>query len=217
MVKGAIFDLDGTLVHSLPDLHDSMNAMLRFYGYPEIDEAAVRRNIGCGAAEFVLRSLPSHARDRAAECRKKYGEIYAAGGSPKTALFPGIADVLRALKAEGVRLAIVSNKPHKNTLQVYEKYLSDFDFDFVYGQQPGGSTKPDPEGTLACLAALGLRPEEAAFVGDGETDAETAIRAGTHGVSVLWGYRSEAELRAAGARLFARDAAELYDILFRID
>lgn len=213
MVKGAIFDLDGTLVHSLPDLRDCMNAMLRKFGYPEITEAETMRNIGRGAREFVLQSLPAEARGREEECRRAYAEIYAASGSPKTALFPGIPELLTRLSSAGVKLAVVSNKPQRNTEQVYEKYLSAYAFDYVTGHRPGTEIKPDPASTFACLAALGLEPGETAFIGDGETDAQAALRSGTLGISVLWGYRTREELAAAGATRFARTPAELFDIL----
>lgn len=213
MIKGVIFDLDGTLLHTVPDLHDCMNAMLRHFGYPEITENDTRRFIGHGAREFVLQSLPPEARGMEKECLKFYGEYYEQSGSPKTALFDGVDELLKKLTADGVKLAIVSNKPQRNTEDVYRKYLSAYNFAYVTGHVKGVEVKPDPTLTLDCIQKLGLKKEETVFVGDGETDVQTAIRAGIKGISVLWGYRDKAELIEAGATHFVETASQLYQAI----
>lgn len=213
MIKCVIFDLDGTLLHTVPDLHDCMNAMLRHFGYPEITESDTRRYIGHGAREFVLQSLPPEAKGREKECLKFFGAYYEKSGSPKTALFDGIDQLLKKLTADGVKLAIVSNKPQRNTEDVYRKYLSAYNFAYVTGQVKGIEVKPDPTLTLDCIQKLGLNKEETVFVGDGETDVKTAIRAGIKGISVLWGYRDQSELEDAGATRFVENTQQLYQVI----
>ncbi len=213
MIKGVIFDLDGTLLHTIPDLHDCMNATLRHFGYPEITESDTRRFIGHGARDFVLQSLPPKARDKEKECMEYYNEYYENSGSPKTALFDGVDTLLKQLTADGIKLAIVSNKPQRNTKDVYRKYLSAYDFSYVSGQVNGVDVKPDPALTLRCIEKLGLKKEQTVFVGDSETDVQTAINAGVVGIAVLWGYRDKKQLAEVGAKRFAESPRALYEMI----
>lgn len=213
MVKAVIFDLDGTLLNTYPDLHVAMNAMLKEFSLPPISEAEVKSYIGYGARQYVQSAIPESMWDRTDECLAAYNRIYDGGGSPLTRLYDGIDGLLKELKKLGLKLVILSNKPQPSTDEVYAKYLKDYDFDYVYGQRPGFETKPSVQPTLFVLKELGLRPEEAVFVGDGETDMQTAINSGVAGIGVLWGYRSKEQLEKAGGKYFAASAGELLSLI----
>ncbi len=211
--KLVIFDLDGTLLDTSGDLCDAMNAMLEFYGFPHITVEQAKAYIGNGAKNFVIRSLPVGCEIPIEECLKKYNEIYNSSGSPKTALYDGIDVLLKNLKMDGAMLAIASNKPQPSMDEVYKRYLKQYDFDYVYGNRPCFAHKPDKECGEFILNELGVLPENAVVVGDGETDVRFAENLGCTGIAVTWGYRDKKVLTDAGAKIFADSASELYDII----
>ena len=128
-------------------------------------------------------------------------------------MFDGVAEVLTELKKRGYKLVILTNKPQETTDTVYENHLKRFGFDKVVGQSGQVKCKPDKTATLAILNELGVLPENAYFVGDGETDVMTSINAGTNGIAVLWGYRSKKALEDAGATVFAGTPWDILDFV----
>ena len=214
MEKAVIFDLDGTLLDTLDDITDCINAMLKSFGYPATDRERVRAIIGSGAKKLIADALPEKVSDEEFVKRlEEYNRIYNASGSPKTKPFDGIKEVVGELKKRGYKLAVLSNKPQPSTDKVNEKYLKDFGFDGVFGQSEKIKCKPDPAGALYVLNRLGVKPENAYLVGDGETDVLAAINAGITSVSALWGNRTKAQLSAVGGRLFAETPKDVLDII----
>lgn len=214
MQKAVIFDLDGTLLDTLDDIADSINAMLNEFGYKAIDKERVRAIIGSGAKKLIADALPVKVSDEEFITRlETYNRIYNASGSPKTKLFGGIKEVLAELKKRGYKLAVLSNKPQHSTDKVAEKYLQGLGFDFIAGQSDKIKCKPDPAGALYVLQELGVKPENAYLVGDGETDVLAAINAKITGVCALWGNRTRAQLLAAGGKIFAETPADVLKII----
>ena len=214
MNKAVIFDLDGTLLDTLDDIADSINGMFNEFGYKAIDRERVRKIIGSGAKRLIADALPERLTDEEFVKRlEAYNRIYNASGSPKTKLFDGIAEVVTELKNRGYKLAVLSNKPQHSTDKVAEKYLNGLGFDFIGGQSEKIKCKPDPSGALYVLDKLGVRPENAYLVGDGETDVMAAINAKITGVCALWGNRTEEQLRAAGGSLFAAKPSDILKII----
>lgn len=214
MDKAVIFDLDGTLLDTLDDIADSINGMLNEYGYESIDRERVRAIIGSGAKKLIADALPEKLSDEEFVKRlETYNRIYNASGSPKTKLFGGIKEVLSGLKKRGYKLAVLSNKPQHSTDKVAEKYLQGLGFDFIGGQSEKIKCKPDPSGVLFVLNELGVKPESAYLVGDGETDVLAAISANVKGVCALWGNRTKAQLQAVGGTLFAETPADVLKII----
>ncbi len=214
MNKAVIFDLDGTLIDSLPDIAEYVNLTLKFFGEKEIPYDDIRQYIGNGAKNLIKRSFGNKlSEEDLAERLKFYNEKYTASGSPKTKLFDGIKELLVKLKEKGYKLGILTNKPQETTEGVYETYLNTFGFDKVVGARSGVKIKPDPAALNQMLYELNVKPENAYFIGDGETDAQTAINAGIKGVSVLWGYRDKDQLLDAGAKVFAKTPEELFNII----
>ena len=211
--KAVIFDLDGTLLDTLNDIADCINAMLNEFGYQPITVKRVRDIIGSGATKLIADALPERVSDeKFIKCIETYNRIYNASGSPKTKLFDGINEVACELKNRGYKLAVLSNKPQLSTDKVREKYLSEIPFDLVVGQSDKIPCKPDPKGALYILEKFGVSSENAYLVGDGETDVLTAINANVKGVAVLWGNRSKEQLIKAGASVFANTPSDLLNI-----
>ena len=213
MIKAILFDLDGTLLNTLPDIRRHLNDALTAHGYPAIDEEQAKRCIGDGARKLVERAFPEGAKFDEAVF-EDFQRRYAANDNSCSHLYDGEEEFLKRLVQRGIKFGIVTNKPHVATLGCVEKFFKDYPLAFVRGETGDFPCKPDP--TLARYAALNMRVAigECAFVGDGETDALTAINAGMFGVSTLWGYRTKEELKKAGATRFASTFEELEKILF---
>ena len=214
MVKVILFDLDGTLLDTLPDLNACMNAMLAHFGFPSVSMRDTRLFVGHGGREFTAMSLPENERHRLDECYAYYGDLHVHWDNGRTKMFEGESAFLQDIRARGVKTAIVTNKAQNTTEVLCKTLLKEHAFDAVLGNSDRYPVKPDPAGTLAVLQLLGVSPAEAVFVGDGDTDVQTAKNAGMRCVSVLWGYRTREELVAAGADCFARDFKELTQKIF---
>lgn len=214
MNKAVIFDLDGTLIHSLPDILEYVNMTLEKFNAPLRNEKEIRQFIGNGARNLIKRSFGDITEAELDERLAFYNEKYTNSGSPKTRLFDGVKEMLLTLKERGYRLAILTNKPQKTTDEVYQKYLSFANFDMVVGQSNSVKCKPDKTATLNILSQLGVERENAFFIGDGETDVLTSINAGIKNVSVLWGYRDKDQLLQAGATTFVQHPKEILSLIF---
>lgn len=215
MIKAVLFDLDGTILDTVPDIQACVNDMLRRHGYPEIDYAHTCAYVGDGAKMLIERALPKGVPDLDA-CYEDFRTHFAASKNELTRLYPDEMEVLESLKAKGIRLGVVTNKPQDAAENVLRQFFPAGFFDFVGGDSGMFPCKPDP--SLARYAALTLRvaPAACAFVGDGETDAKVALEAGMCGISVLWGYRTRIRLEEAGATRFAASFKELQKILEKI-
>ncbi|MDE7295772.1 MAG: HAD family hydrolase [Clostridia bacterium] len=212
MTKAVLFDLDGTLLDTLDDITARVNETLRTFSYPEISREKVRGYIGDGARQLVERALP-HNADNIDECFAFFKTHFANSDNALTKLFAGEEEALESMQARGLKLAIVTNKTQAATDRLVKQFFPKINFAFVGGDSGNFPCKPDP--TLAMFAALSMRvsPAECLFVGDGETDVKTALRAGMRGVSCLWGYRTREQLEKAGATEFAESFAELEKFL----
>lgn len=213
-MKAYIFDLDGTLIDSLDDLADAVNLMLAQHGYPQQPRAVFPEYIGDGVHKLVERALPEAARtkENITTCVADYQAHYAQTWHVKTKPYAGITDMLNALRGKGARLGVLSNKPQKFTLLCCAHFFAEGTFDMVLGQRDTVPRKPDPAGALEIAAAFNLEPSECCYIGDSGIDMETATRAGMTAVGVRWGFRSEAELKANGARVLISSPAELLSV-----
>jgi len=206
----AMFDLDGTLLDTLDDLADSMNRALEAMGFPPHPVDAYRYIVGSGVREMARRSLPEDARDdetidALAELKQ---QEYTRNWADKTRPYDGVPEMLDALRAGGIRMAVLSNKPDGFTRLAVEKLLPDWDFDVVRGAADGTPHKPDPTSALEIVEAFGLQPADVFYVGDTDVDMQTAVRAGMFPAGVLWGFRTADELTANGARVLLERPAD---------
>ncbi len=214
MVKAVIFDLDGTVLDTLPDLNACMNAALEKFGCPKITAEQTRQYVGHGGLRFAEAALPAEKRAQAEYFYKNvYCPIHFACKNELTKPFEKESECISALRAAGIKLAVVTNKSQQAATALGNTLLAPFGFDVIFGNRDGIPVKPDPTSTLMVLRELGVSPEQAVFVGDGDTDVQTAHNAGMRCVSVLWGYRSRQQLAEAGASVFAQNFEQLKEIL----
>lgn len=210
-----IFDLDGTLVDSLDDLADSMNAVLSSFGFPTYPREPYRRFVGDGIVKLVRRALPPERLDEefVGECAGLMRQEYARRQLDRTVPYPGVPELLEALCTRGLRTAVLSNKPDSATHSIVEALLAPHHFDVVRGARPELPLKPDPSAALDIAASLSVRPEESLYIGDTDTDMRTGRLAGMLTVGVTWGFRDQEELRESGAQHTIHHPLELLDIL----
>ncbi len=214
--RAVLFDLDGTLLDTIEDLTDSMNAALAEMGLPGRSVEECKQLVGDGLGTFVRRALPPEVGD-SPEAMAKLKELmraeYDRRRDMKTRPYEGIYELLDALTGHGIPMAVLSNKPHDSTLAVMGKYFSRWRFRAIFGARDGVPVKPDPSGALEIARIFGLKADEIAYVGDTNTDMQTANAAGMFAVGALWGFRTAEELKANGARVLIEKPLDLLRIL----
>ncbi len=262
----AVFDLDGTLLDTLDDLHAAVNTALARAGYPSRTREEVRAFVGNGVERLIRLSLPAGTDEATVQSTlADFKAIYAAGCAVRTAPYPGVIDLLDTLRARGVRIAVVSNKFDAAVKELCARYFGDR-VEVAVGEHPGTRKKPAPDTVYEALFALGTEntpnlppvahggatvaprfdsrcfsknspisaisvpvnntpaiagaacpgasdnsscPMPAVYIGDSEVDIETARNAALPCLSVTWGFRDEATLRASGATTIVHTAEEL--------
>lgn len=193
MARAVVFDLDGTLIDSVPDIHAAANRVLAERGLPHVDLTTLRSFIGDGARMLMKRCL-SHAAGDAAPRELEHAvarflEFYSERPAGATVLYPGVRDLIAALIQSGDRLGICTNKPEALTRTILRELSLDAAFDVIIGGDTLPVMKPDPTGLLTAIAALGGEPANAIFVGDSEIDGATARAAGVKFALFTRGYR----------------------------
>ena len=214
--KAVIFDLDGTLLDTIEDLTDAMNAALAAMGYPGRTIAECKKLVGDGLETYVRRALPPGAGDdprAVARLKELMRAEYKVRQDHKTKPFEGIAELLDALNDLGIPLAVLSNKPHDSTLAVMKRYFPSRDFRFIFGAQEGIPVKPDPFAALEIARLMDITPGDFAYVGDTNTDMRTANAAGMFAVGALWGFRTADELLTNGAQALIEKPEDLLGVL----
>ena len=211
--KAVVFDMDGTQLHTLEDLADAKNPVLEARGLPVHPVDAYRFFVGSGARNLVLRTLPTDRQDLAAECLQDFLKEYEANWKVKTRLYDGVAELLDALTARGIPMAVLTNKPQEFAELCMKAFLRAWDFALTLGQMPGVPVKPDPAGPRQVIRHLGVAPEEILYLGDTDVDMRTAVGAGMYPVGVTWGFRLAGELTAAGAATLIAHPLELLALL----
>ncbi len=207
--RAAIFDLDGTLLNTLGDLCAAASAGLTAHGYPSITEEQTRLRVGNGIRNLILRSLPEDAGDSVIDaCLSGFRSHYEAHLHDLTHPYEGIPALLHALRSQGVKIAVLSNKYDRAAKRLIEHFFPGL-ITLTLGERPGIPRKPDPTSTREVLAALGVRPEDTLYIGDSGVDMQTAKNAGLTAAGVTWGFRSREILLENGADLLADHPAQL--------
>ena len=211
-MKACIFDLDGTLTDTLESLAFSVKETLKEMGLPQITTDECRSFVGNGARYLMERSLEAagdRELSRIEEGMEVYGRIFDENCTYLVTPYEGITGTLMQMKDKGIKLAVLSNKPHQQTKKVVERIFGEDVFDCVQGQKEGIARKPDPDGIYRLLEEMQAGREECLYVGDSEVDVETGRNAGVRMVGVSWGFRSREVLRAAGAGTIIDSPEEL--------
>ena len=215
-IKAVIWDLDGTLLNTLDDLAASVNAALAMNGMPLRSTEEVRAFVGNGIRNLMMRAVPggeaNPAFDKALE---DFTRHYGAHSRDRTRPYDGILEMLDKLSAAGVKHAIVSNKIDFAVKALSRAYFGER-MCAAIGDDPSRARKPAPDSVFAAMREMGVTAQETVYVGDSDVDVLTARNAGVPCVAVLWGFRDEACLRAAGAGRLARTPDELREIIGRL-
>lgn len=207
--KAAIFDMDGTLVDTLADLHDSVNEMLAHYDFPRRTLDEVRNFVGNGAKKLIIRSLPADKGDFVDEALSFYNECYARNCLNKIKPYDGIIKFLAALEAKKIPLGICTNKQHFAAVKIAEKTLAPIKFGYISGDEPNQPRKPNPTRALEGAKKFSVAPEDVAYFGDTTVDIQTAKNAGFLAVGVTWGFRPLSELIDSGAEIIVDNPQEI--------
>lgn len=200
MIKGIIFDLDGTVLSTLEDIQDSLNAVLERNGFSSRDYDQVRMGIGNGSRVLIRKSLPENTDEETIDrVAKEFVEEYVQHYNVKSRPYEGIKELLSKLQQKGIKMAINSNKPDRITQMIISESFPEISFVEVIGQKEGVPRKPDPITAEATIESMGLNKEEILYIGDSETDIKTARNAGLASVGCLWGFRDLKTLQESGA------------------
>lgn len=201
-MKACIFDLDGTLTDTLESLTYSVNLTLKEMGLTEISADQCRQFVGNGARFLMKQALMASGdtdASRLDEGMDVYGRIFQENCTYHVTPYDGVVWMLEDMKSRGIRLAVLSNKPHQQTQDVVGEIFGDEVFDCVQGQCEGMPRKPDPAGVYHLLEKMQVSKEECLYVGDSEVDIATGHAAGVKSIGVEWGFRSRQTLLEAGA------------------
>lgn len=204
-----LFDLDGTVLDTVEDITDALNRALKSHGFAEISLVQAKSFLGNGTRRLVELALPENCpEDVKADVIEEYRGLYDRFCHEKTRPYRGMVELLKALKAAGVKTAIVSNKPDSMVQTLEQVYYPGVP-DIVMGEREGLARKPAPDMIRFALRAIGAEASRSVYVGDSEVDIMTAKNAGMGCISVPWGFRSREQLEKAGAGPIADSVEEL--------
>lgn len=212
-----IYDLDGTLLDTIGDMADAMNAALKARGFPARSEEECKKLVGEGPEVFGRGALPEDARtpETVAAIIEAYRAGYALNWARRTRPYPGIPDMLATVHRSGIPQAILSNKRDEVVKEITAHFLPGVPFVAVCGARREYAMKPDAAAALDLAALMHAAPDRVFFTGDTKTDMQTARAAGMRAVGVCWGFRTPEELLAHGAHHLLNEPAELMDCLLR--
>ena len=213
MIKGVIFDLDGTTINTLNELYVSINQTLKEYGYPTKTLDEVRMGVGRGFRKLVEAVVPEKLdEEKLTEIGRSYQKAYTENYL-KSDVYPGMTDLLKELQERGIRLAVNSNKSDRFTKALIAKNYPDIRFTAVYGGREGFPMKPDPTVAKQIAEQMGLEIKEVLYVGDSDVDIQTGRNAGMKTAGCLWGFRDRETLANAGADHILEKPEDLLKLL----
>ena len=219
-VRAVLFDLDGTLVDSVPDLASAVNAMLADQGRPVVTEAQVRDWVGNGAKRLVKRALTGTLDGEpepalfAASLDSFYAH-YAEGVADRSTVYPGVIEALDGLRAQGIVMGVVTNKPERFIQPLLAALRLDGYFSVALGGDSLPQRKPDPAPLLRAAEMLGHSPQATLMVGDSRNDVEAGRRAGMAVIAVPYGYNYGEHISQAGPDRVVDDLRCLLPLLQR--
>ena len=200
-MKACIFDLDGTLTNTLESMTYSVNLTLEEMGLSKITKDQCRLFVGNGARVLIEKSLKAAGdtdASRIEEGMEIYGRIFDRNCTYHVTPYEGIPEMLKALKDKGIQLAVLSNKPDRQTVKVVKAIFGEELFDYAQGQKEGIRRKPEPDGVWYLMEQMHVSKEECLYIRDSEVDAATGRNAGLKTIGVLWGFRDRKTLETAG-------------------
>ena len=215
MYSLAIFDLDGTLLDTLGDLHASVNFALRKFSFPERTIDEVRGFIGNGVVKLMERSTPDGIDNLTQKaCLDVFRKHYLEHMSDTTAPYANVTDLLSALRNKGIKIAVVSNKLHPAVEDLCESYFPGL-IDKAVGVSVEAERKPSPINVIKTAEYFDVKLEDCIYIGDSEVDVQTSHNASLQCIGITWGFRDEACLVANGCDFIADTADEVYNLIVK--
>lgn len=212
MIKLCIFDLDGTLLDTLENITYFVNLTMKKYSLGALTKEQIKLFTGEGAHVLISRCLAAQSSKLPVEkVLTEYSRLYNSNPTYLVKPYPGIVELLKNLKKEGVRCAVLSNKPDVPTKAIVDSIFGQGFFYAVCGQTDNNPKKPDPAAVFEIIK--GFPKNECVFIGDTKTDMETGRNAGIKTIGVLWGFRTREELEEAWADYIVSDCTALFDII----
>lgn len=191
MIKGLIFDMDGTILNTIDDIKDSVNYAMKICNMPLKTLQEVKDGVGRGAINLIEDIVPINtSNEDILKVYKIYQDYYDKNSNKKTGPYQGILTLLKTLKDMNYKLAVVSNKYKYLVEELNHNIFKDY-FDFSMGEVEGIPIKPEPDMIYMALDHIGLDKSEVLFIGDSDVDMITANNAGITSVGVTWGFRSK--------------------------
>ncbi|MCQ2373861.1 MAG: HAD-IA family hydrolase [Phascolarctobacterium sp.] len=207
--KLAIFDMDGTILDTLVDLANAVNHALAEKNLPQRSLMEIRSYLGNGMLNLIRLSAPKGASDaEISELKDIFTNYYKAHCAENTKPYDGILELIAELRAQGVKTAVVSNKPDFGVQLLVEEHFPT-SFDFAVGEKEGIAKKPAPDSVNAVLEKLNIARNDAVYIGDSEVDYATAKNAEMDDIIVTWGFRDEDYLQSLGAKTIVHTMEEL--------
>ena len=218
-IKLVVFDLDGTLADTLPDIAGALEKVTAKYGeYGDLQQL-VRKSIGTGAKKLVERVFDALgiSKEHLEEDLAEYRALYAKDSCIDTVLYPNTLKVLEELKKRGIAMAVATMKPRESTKEVLEKMgIADY-FSLVLSADDMQAPKPDPWSVYTCAKHVGVSPEQALMIGDSMTDVGAGKASGAVSVAVLGGYSDREKMLKSGADYLVEEIGALLPILDELD
>ncbi|MGN1001411.1 MAG: HAD family hydrolase [Oscillospiraceae bacterium] len=208
-----LFDFDGTLLYTVKDLADAVNVALEQYGYPTHSVETIQGFVGNGVAVLMARAIPGGTENPDyAGALARFKAFYALHSMDNTAPYAGIQEMLHGLKAQGRKMAIVTNKYQAAAEDLRRQFFDDT-VPLIVGDLEGRERKPAPDAVYVAMEQLGAEKADCVYVGDTEVDMQTAQNAGIDFAACAWGYRTRQQLEALGIPLIADTPADLIGLI----
>ena len=208
-----IFDLDGTLLNTLDDLRDSVNAVMKKYGYPQHSLEQIRTFVGNGIGKLMERSVPGgRENEQFEQAFADFKSYYTDHCQIKTKPYDGVVDLMKCLSEQGFKLAIKKKKNDAAVKELNEIYFSRYT-NAAIGERKGVRRKPAPDSVYAALDQLGSDIEKAVYIGDSDVDYETAVHCGMDCILVSWGFRDRELLESFDGAVVVDRCAEIRELL----
>ncbi len=214
MIKAVLFDLDGTIADTLTDLATAGNYALECFNLPTYETDQYKYFIGRGIPNLIKVIIPEDkfSQELFLSVKAKFFEYYELHSMDKTTRYNGMLEVVRQLKFNGIKTAVVTNKAQKNAEKIVYKLYGDL-FDAVIGQRDYIPVKPAPDMPKKALGILNVKNSECLFVGDSGVDCQTGVNIGAKSIGVTWGFRERAELMDNGANYIIDRPDQILEII----